>query len=189
MPVAASICGFSSTQRRLRSSTGARRCGEIAPHDIAHLRDEQWVGRELAPLAPVRLQAERAPAATHRRLAQADCLGHPPGAPSRDVRRRLLKRRGDGPFDVGVADPAGAPTRGSSSRPSNRRAAKRFRRVPTLTRCTPNSWASCPCATSGRSAQASTMRTRSARACAVLRRRVRRSSVARSSGASSSRAR
>jgi hypothetical protein len=44
---------------------------QIEPDDVAHLLDEERIGRELERLRPVRLQGERAPDAVHRAAAQA----------------------------------------------------------------------------------------------------------------------
>lgn len=73
----------------------------------------------------------------------------------------------------------GAPGRGSSSSPSGPRSAKRLRQVATVWRLTPSACATAPFVVPG-SAQASTIRARSAKACAVLRRRVQPSNAARS---------
>ena len=73
----------------------------------------------------------------------------------------------------------GAPGRGSSSSPSGPCSANRLRQVATVGRLTPSAWAT-PLLVAPGAAQASTMRARMASACAVLRRRVQPSSVARS---------
>jgi hypothetical protein len=74
----------------------------------------------------------------------------------------------------------GAPGRGSSSRPSSPRSAKRRRHSATVGRLTPSASATPPFVLPG-AAQASTIRARVASACPVLRRRTQPCSRARSS--------
>jgi len=73
---------------------------EIQPHDVAHLLDQQRVGRELEGLRAVRLQAERAPHARDRHVTEPGRLRHRTGAPVRGPTGRRLQRAHDHAFDL-----------------------------------------------------------------------------------------
>ena len=60
---------------RRRTAPGRARAAEIQPHDIAHLLDEQRIGRQLERLGAMRLQAEGAPDPLHRRGIIGNLLG------------------------------------------------------------------------------------------------------------------
>ena len=84
---------------------------EIQPDDIAHLLDQQRVGRQREGLRAMRLQAKGPPDAGDRPGTQAGRLRHRPGAPvGRSVRGRLPGADdhgldgviGDGPWGTGA---------------------------------------------------------------------------------------
>jgi hypothetical protein len=77
---------------------------QVQPDDVSDLGDELRVLGELPDILAVRLKAERAPDAVHRRLRQADLGGHRPCRPMRRVARGALQRLGDDLLDLSVSD-------------------------------------------------------------------------------------
>ena len=61
---------------------------EVKADDVAHLVDEQWIGRQFESLAAVRLQAERCPHTADRRMRKAGLGRHRTDRPVRRVGRR-----------------------------------------------------------------------------------------------------
>src|SRR5262245_42805971 len=80
---------------------------QIQAHDVAHLRNQQGVRRELERLAPVRLQAKGAPHATNRHMTEAGRFRHLARAPVRRPPRRRLQRAHNHVLDLRVRDLAG----------------------------------------------------------------------------------
>jgi hypothetical protein len=77
---------------------------EVKADDIAHLVDEQWIGRQLEALAAVRLQAERPPHTADRRMRKAGFSRHRTDRPVRRVRRRGAQRSLDHSGNLVVVD-------------------------------------------------------------------------------------
>src|SRR5215813_6012479 len=161
---------------------GAVRRIQVEPDDIAHLLHKERVLRKLEGFRPMRLQAEGAPDATDRALAQPAAGCHRPGTPVRGVARLASS------VSVTICSTCpslmwrGAPGRGSSSKPSRRAARNRLRHLPTVCLVSRSSCATrvlvCP------RAHANTTRARCANACAVVGRRAQRSNMSRSSSVS-----
>lgn len=76
----------------------------VQADDVAHLRNQQRVRRELERVAPVRLQAKRAPHATDRHMTEAGRLRHLARAPVRRAARRRLQRAHNHLLDLRVGD-------------------------------------------------------------------------------------
>ena len=162
---------------------GALRRRHVEPDDVAHLGDEVGIGGELEGLQPVRLQAEGPPDALHRRGRQAARLGHAARTPMGGVPGRLSRVSTITASIRASSIVRGAPERGSSRSPSIRCSTKRWRHLPTVSgHPEPRRRPPCFCPPS---AQASTIRARSASACAVLRRAASALSSARSASLSS----
>ena len=85
---------------------GALRRRHVEADHVAHLGDEIGIGGELEGLQPVRLQAEGAPDALHRRDRQPARLGHAARTPVRGVLGQALQRRDDHRLDARVVDRA-----------------------------------------------------------------------------------
>ena len=79
---------------------------EIEADDVAHLVDELRIARQLEALDAVRLQAEGAPDAVHRRRRDARRPGHRAAAPVGRIVGRRLQRPRHHFGDLVVADPA-----------------------------------------------------------------------------------
>ena len=107
---------FSSTH----STSAALGRVQVQPDHVAHLLDEERIGRQLERLGQVRLEAERPPDAAHRRLAHPGRAGHRPRGP---VRR--MSRGGSSKVLTIIASTRssaivrGRPSRSSSDRPSS----------------------------------------------------------------------
>jgi hypothetical protein len=76
----------------------------VQPDDIAHLRHELRIGRELERAGQMRLEAERSPDPTDHRVAEPGFRRHRPGAPVRLPVRLRLERFHDHRLDFLVAD-------------------------------------------------------------------------------------
>ena len=76
----------------------------VQPHDVAHLRNQQRVRRQLERLAPMRLQAKGAPHATDRHMTEAGRLRHLARAPVRRAARRRFQRADNHRLDLRVGD-------------------------------------------------------------------------------------
>lgn len=74
----------------------------IEAHDVAHLIDKLWIGRNLERLGAVRFQAERPPDVPNRRVTHSDLLRHLPRAPMSPALWRRLQRLGHHRFDLFV---------------------------------------------------------------------------------------
>ena len=142
----------------------------IEADDVAHLVDKQWIGGQFEGFRTVRLQAEGAPDAL-------DAGGGNPARSRHSLREApmssALRHRLQGCATITASTlvssiERGTPGRGSSRRPSSRCAMKRARHLHTVCGVTPSflatTWLGSP------AAQASTMRARNAKACAVVRR-------------------
>src|SRR4051794_32189648 len=86
---------FSSTD----STTACRWRVYVETDDVAQLKHEVWIVRELEAAQAVRLKAVRLPDALHRRQADADGLGHGRGRPVRRLVRRLGRGQRHHPVD------------------------------------------------------------------------------------------
>jgi len=71
---------------------------EVESHNIAHLLDEQRIGRQFEGFRPMRLQTKGAPDAMHGTAAHPAPLRHGARAPLRRLRGRRLQGLGDNPF-------------------------------------------------------------------------------------------
>src|SRR5262245_24833242 len=161
---------------------GAVRRIQVEPDDIAHLLHKERVLRKLEGFRPMRLQAEGAPDATDRALAQ------PQRAAIARVLQCVASRGLASSVSVTICSTCpslmwrGAPGRGSSSKPSRRAARNQLRHLPTVCLVSRSSCATrvlvCP------RAHANTTRARCANACAVVGRRAQRSNMSRSSSVS-----
>src|SRR2546427_8068475 len=85
---------------------GAVRRIQVEADNIAHLLHEEWVLRVLEGFGPMRLQAEGAPDAADRALAQPTACRHRPGAPVRGLARFGLQRERHHLLHVRIADAA-----------------------------------------------------------------------------------
>jgi len=77
---------------------------QIESHDIAHLLDQQRVGRELEALGTMRPETESTPDATDAASAQARSLGQRPRTPVRRVLGLALECQRDDFLHMSVAD-------------------------------------------------------------------------------------
>src|SRR5258708_5454273 len=76
----------------------------VEPDNVAHLLNEQWIGRKLEAFRAVRLQAEGSPDAMDGRGRVIDVFGHPPQAPVRGVFWRRLYGQPDRLGALVIAD-------------------------------------------------------------------------------------
>jgi hypothetical protein len=170
-----------------REDHGVLGRGQVQVHDVADLVEKQRVGGDLVVLGAPRLQREGPPDAVHAGRRDPHPAGQFALGPVRCAFRDLFESAHDHLFHLGGGDVWGTPGRGSSCSPSSRRVRNRARHTVTVRRLTPSRAATAVLLPPP--AQASTIRARSAKPCAVLRRRdqffkVRRSSSDSTSGAS-----
>jgi hypothetical protein len=94
-------CAIQGLNLRLFIDAQDKRCirrMEIQADNIAHLLDEQRIGRQLERLGPMRLQAKGPPDAMHGTAAHPVRLRHGAGAPMRRMGGCHLQGLGDNPF-------------------------------------------------------------------------------------------
>ncbi len=152
----------------------------VQADEVADLVHQVRGGRDLEAVLPPRLEPEGPPYLPHGGVADPVLGGQTPRRPVRgtggaDSRVSTIT-------DSTTSSPMlrAAPGRGASASPSRRSAAKRRRRLPTVTGLHPSSSAISEWVRP--SAQPKTIRQRSANACDDFCPRAQRSSVARSSG-------
>ena len=142
---------------------------QVKPDHVSYLLDEQRVVRELEGLRAVRLEAKGSPDARDSHRTQPRPFRHLSGAPVCGSLRLALQRQGDHLLHLLVRNLARRTGSGSSNNPSIPRAMNRDRHFPTV-RGDTLSLAATTLLSRPR-AQLSTIADRTARPCAVLRRR------------------
>jgi hypothetical protein len=162
-----------------REDRRVRRRRQVQPGHVPDLVDQQRVGGDLEVLRPVRLQPEGPPDPVHAGRRDPDLPGQLPFRPVRGAFGHLLQGAHHHLIHLGVADGARHSRPGLIGQPVQPADQEPDRHFVTVVRLTPSRAAT---ATLLRpSAQASTIRARSASPCAVFRRFAQFSSVRRSS--------
>jgi hypothetical protein len=82
--------------------------------NVAHFVDQQGIGRQFKGIGTMRLQPERPPNAADGHTAEPASFGQTARAPKRFSARRAFQGPNHHSLDLGIADLAGAPGRGSS---------------------------------------------------------------------------